>query len=144
LSNGCICCTLREDLLREVANLAKQGRFDHLVIESTGVSEPLPVAETFTFETEDGTNESLLDIAEIDSMVTVVDAVNFLKDLEEAEDLKSKNYHTNENDTRTITDLLVSQIEFASVILLNKCDLVSEKQIISLKQSIKSLNRLET
>jgi G3E family GTPase len=111
MSNGCICCTLREDLLKEVASLAKQDRFDHLIIESTGISEPLPVAETFTFETEDGQGESLLDIANIDSMVTVVDAVNFMRDMQDAEDLITRGLQAGEDDTRTLTDLLVSQVK---------------------------------
>ena len=146
MSNGCICCTLREDLLKEVASLARQGRFDHLIIESTGVSEPLPVAETFLFETgEDGgeggaVKESLLDLAEIDSMVTVVDAVSFLNDLIKAEDLSSRGHAVDGNDTRTITDLLVSQVEFASVVVINKCDLVSAEELRRVKQAVKALN----
>lgn len=154
-SNGCICCTLREDLLKEVAQLAKQDRFDHLIIESTGISEPLPVAETFTFEmeedddenatTNDGTTtaaamESLLDLAEIDTMVTVVDAINFLNDMDDAEDLRARQMQADENDVRTITDLLVSQIEFASVVIVNKCDCVDDAQLAKIKQSIRSLN----
>eukprot|EP01041_Mallomonas_annulata_P010756 gene10756-22475_t len=129
MSNGCICCTLREDLLREVTVLAKSGKFDHLIIESTGIAEPLPVAETFTFKTENGTSECLLDIAEIDNMVTVVDAVNFIQDIQASED-----------DERTITDLMVSQVEFASIILLNKCDLISQEQLQKLKKVLKCLN----
>jgi G3E family GTPase len=140
MSNGCICCTLREDLLKEVAALAKQGKFDHLIIESTGISEPLPVAETFTFETEEGQGSSLLDLSTIDSMVTVVDAVNFAADIADAEDLKTRNLESGVNDTRTITDLLVSQVEFASVILINKCDLVTRNELDSLKQTIRALN----
>lgn len=151
MSNGCICCTLREDLLKEVAALARAGRFDHLIIESTGVSEPLPVAETFLFETDPENNadsssspskptESLLDIAEIDSMVTVVDAVSFLNDLLKAEDLSSRGQAVDEHDTRTITDLLVSQVEFASVVVINKCDLVDEAQLKRVKQAVIALN----
>ena len=148
MSNGCICCTLREDLLKEVASLARSGRFDHLIIESTGVSEPLPVAETFLFETDadgpegegGGAKESLLDLAEIDSMVTVVDAVSFLNDLVKAEDLSSRGQAVDENDTRTITDLLVSQVEFASVIVINKCDLVDANELLRVKQAVAALN----
>ena len=149
-SNGCICCTLREDLLKEVASLAKQKKFDHLVIESTGISEPLPVAETFTFEIDHEVEqqemespmikESLLDLAEIDSMVTIVDAVNFMHDMKEAEDLKSRKIEAGNEDERTITDLLVSQVEFASVILLNKCDLCSPEQLNEVKTNIRALN----
>ena len=100
----------------------------------------MPVAETFTFETEDGTGESLLDLAEIDSMVTVVDAVNFLADIDEAEDLRSRQLEASVNDTRTITDLLVSQVEFASVVVLNKCDLVTREEIERVKRTIRALN----
>jgi G3E family GTPase len=142
MSNGCICCTLREDLLKEVAALAGQGRFDHLIIESTGISEPLPVAETFTFEMTDGADKglSLSDVAEIDSMVTVVDAVNFMRDIKDAEDLVARGLQAGEDDTRTLTDLLVSQVEFASVIVLNKCDLVSAEHLNKVKNVIRALN----
>ena len=109
MSNGCICCTLREDLLLEIGKLAREGRFDHLLIESTGVSEPMPVAETFTFRDEEG--RSLGDVAEIDTMVTVVDALNFLRDLESLEQLKDRGESIGEEDERTIVDLLVDQIE---------------------------------
>eukprot|EP00596_Hydrurales_sp_CCMP1899_P000497 CAMPEP_0119036678 /NCGR_PEP_ID=MMETSP1177-20130426/4557_1 /TAXON_ID=2985 /ORGANISM="Ochromonas sp, Strain CCMP1899" /LENGTH=531 /DNA_ID=CAMNT_0006996899 /DNA_START=108 /DNA_END=1703 /DNA_ORIENTATION=+ len=140
MSNGCICCTLREDLLKEVAALATQDRFDHLIIESTGISEPLPVAETFTFETEDGQGGSLLDIARIDSMVTVVDAVNFMRDVQEAEDLMTRGLQADEGDLRTLTDLLVSQVEFASVIVINKCDLVTPQHLLRVRKVIRALN----
>lgn len=149
LSNGCICCTLREDLLREVAQLAKQKKFDHLIIESTGVSEPLPVAETFSFDLEENIgmsfegrsfNESLLGLARIDSMVTVVDAYNFLSNMNDAYDLAKVGLQAKEDDTRTITDLLTSQVEFADVIILNKCDMVSDAQKLAVKQMIRSLN----
>ena len=105
MSNGCICCTLREDLLIEVANLARQGSFDYLVIESTGISEPLPVAETFTFEDESGV--SLSDVSKLDTMVTVVDAVNFLKDYDEAKYLQDVGESLGEEDERSVADLLV-------------------------------------
>ena len=138
LSNGCICCTLREDLLKEVTSLAKEGRFDYLVIESTGISEPLPVAETFTFEDEDGI--SLSDVANLDTMVTVVDAVNFLKDYEEAKYLQETGESLGEDDERSVADLLVDQIEFADVILISKTDLVSSNDLKRLKAILKTLN----
>jgi len=139
MSNGCICCTLREDLLEEINSLAKQGRFEYLVIESTGISEPLPVAETFTFEDENG--KSLSSIAKLDTMVTVVDALNFLKDYESAEDLKDRNMELGEEDQRSIAHLLVDQIEFADVILINKADLASKDDLKYLYGIIRSLNR---
>lgn len=123
MSNGCICCTLREDLLEEVSKLAKEGRFDYLLIESTGISEPLPVAETFTFRDDSG--QSLADIARLDTMVTVVDGLNFLQDYQEAESLASRGETLGEDDERSITDLLIEQIEFADVILISKIDLIS-------------------
>jgi G3E family GTPase len=144
MSNGCICCTLREDLLKEVMRLGKESKYDHLIIESTGISEPMAVAETFTFETESEggvVSETLMDYAEIDSMITVVDAVNFCQDMKNVEDLKDRNIQANENDTRTITDLLISQVEFASVILLNKCDLLaSQSDRDEIKAWIRALN----
>jgi len=112
MSNGCICCTLREDLLIEVGKLAKEGRFDYLIIESTGISEPLPVAETFTFADENG--NSLGDVATLDTMVTVVDAVNFLNDYEQANDLQQTGESLGEDDDRSVADLLVDQVEFAT------------------------------
>ena len=138
MSNGCICCTLREDLLLEVAKLASEGKFDYLLIESTGISEPLPVAETFTFADEAG--KSLSNIATLDTMVTVVDALNFLKDFEEGEDLKAKNMAMNEDDDRTIVDLLVDQVEFSNVIILNKTDLISTEELGNLEAIIRRLN----
>ena len=138
MSNGCICCTLREDLLEEVTKLAKQGRFDYLVIESTGISEPLPVAETFTFADEDGV--SLSDVADLDTMVTVVDAVNFLKDYEEAKYLQDTGESLGEEDERSVADLLVDQVEFADVILISKTDLVSASDIERLTAILKTLN----
>ncbi|MDF1849749.1 MAG: zinc metallochaperone GTPase ZigA [Verrucomicrobiales bacterium] len=138
MSNGCICCTLREDLLLEIGKLAREGRFDHLLIESTGVSEPMPVAETFTFRDEDG--NSLGDIAAIDTMVTVVDALNFLRDYESTDDLQARGTAVGEEDERTIVDLLVDQIEFANVILINKIDLVSEEDRHRIRAMIGALN----
>ena len=138
MSNGCICCTLREDLLIEVNRLAKEGRFDQLVIESTGISEPLPVAETFTFADEDG--QSLSTISRLDTMVTVVDAFNFLKDYQSNESIKNRGESLGEEDERTVVDLLVDQIEFCDVLVLNKMDLVDEQQQAELLAIIRSLN----
>lgn len=138
MSNGCICCTLREDLLLEVDKLAKNGRFDNLVIESTGISEPLPVAETFTFADEDGI--SLSDVATLDTMVTVVDAVNFLKDYDEAKYLQDSGESLGEEDERSVTDLLVDQVEFADVLLISKTDLVKPADIKRLTAMLKVLN----
>ncbi|KPZ61865.1 zinc metallochaperone GTPase ZigA [Pseudoalteromonas sp. P1-7a] len=138
MSNGCICCTLREDLLLEVSKLAKEGRFDHLVIESTGISEPLPVAETFTFADENGV--SLGDIATLDTMVTVVDAVNFLTDYEQANDLQDTGESLGEEDERSVTDLLIDQVEFADVILISKTDLVTKAQLNKLTAILNTLN----
>ena len=138
MSNGCICCTLREDLLIEINKLAKEGRFDYLVIESTGISEPLPVAETFTFSDEDG--NSLSDVANLDTMVTVVDAVNFIKDYDEAKYLKDAGESLGEDDERSVSDLLVEQVEFADIILVSKTDLVSASDIDRLTAILKTLN----
>ena len=138
MSNGCICCTLREDLLEEVTKLAKEGRFDYLVIESTGISEPLPVAETFTFADEEGV--SLSDVANLDTMVTVVDAVNFLKDYDEAKYLQDTAESLGEEDERSVADLLVDQVEFADVILISKTDLASSSDLERLTAIVKTLN----
>ena len=138
MSNGCICCTLREDLLLEVNKLAKEGKFDYLVIESTGISEPLPVAETFTFADEDG--NSLSEVAKLDTMVTVVDAVNFLKDYDEAKYLQESGESLGEDDERSVADLLIDQIEFADVLLISKTDLVKKSDIDRLIAILKTLN----
>lgn len=138
LSNGCICCTLREDLLIEVAKLANEGRFDYLLIESTGISEPMPVAETFTFEDEEG--NSLSNLADLDTMVTVVDAGNFFKDFGSWDDLNDRKLGLGEDDDRNIVDLLVDQIEFANVIIVNKIDLLSPYELEQLEQIIRRLN----
>jgi G3E family GTPase len=138
MSNGCICCTLREDLLEEVNKLAQEGRFDYLVIESTGISEPLPVAETFTFADEDGV--SLSDVAQLDTLVTVVDAVNFLKDYEEAKYLQDTGESLGEEDERSVADLLVDQVEFADIILVSKTDLAGTKDVERLTAILKTLN----
>lgn len=138
LSNGCICCTLREDLMQEVERLAKENRFDYLLIESTGISEPIPVAQTFTFADPEN-NIDLSRFARLDTMVTVVDAFNFGRDFGSPEKLNDRDL-TDEEDTRTIVNLLTDQIEFADVIILNKSDLVSPKQLGELKAIIQKLN----
>ena len=138
MSNGCICCTLREDLLEEVNKLAQEGRFDYLVIESTGISEPLPVAETFTFADENGV--SLSDVANLDTMVTVVDGVNFLKDYDEAQYLQDTGESLGEEDERSVADLLVDQVEFADIILISKTDLSKPADIERLTAVLKTLN----
>ncbi len=138
MSNGCICCTLREDLLLEVDRLAKEGRFDQLVIESTGISEPLPVAETFTFEGEDG--RCLGEVARLDTMVTVVDAFNFLRDYSSQDSIQSRGESLGEEDARTVVDLLIEQIEFCDVLVLNKIDLISEPERERLMAILNSLN----
>ncbi|MHC5347347.1 zinc metallochaperone GTPase ZigA [Metapseudomonas furukawaii] len=138
MSNGCICCTLREDLLEEVSRLALEGRFDYLLIESTGISEPLPVAETFTFRDEQG--RSLSDLARLDTLVTVVDGVNFLRDFHEAESLASRGETLGEEDERSITDLLIEQVEFADVLLISKIDLISSAEREELTAILKRLN----
>ena len=138
MTNGCICCTLREDLLIEVSRLAREGRFDYLLIESTGISEPLPVAETFTFEDEDG--NSLSHLAQLDTMVTVVDAGNFMKDFGSWDDLTDRQMGLSEEDDRNIVDLLVDQVEFADVIVINKTDLITPDELEQLEQIIRRLN----
>jgi G3E family GTPase len=142
MSNGCICCTLREDLLLEVARLAEEGRFDYLLIESTGISEPMPVAETFTFRDEQG--RSLSDLARLDTMVTVVDGMNFLTDFQGADSLASRGEvlegADGEVDERSITDLLIEQVEFADVILVSKMDLISADQREELIAILRGLN----
>ena len=138
MTNGCICCTLREDLMIEVDRLAAEGRFDHLLIESTGIGEPMPVAATFSFRDEDG--RSLNDVATIDTMVTVVDAANFLRDFDSKQNLTDRRMGVSDEDERTIVDLLTDQIEFASVIVINKCDLVSEPEAARLEGILHHLN----
>jgi G3E family GTPase len=138
MTNGCICCTLRDDLLQEVSRLAAKGRFDYLLIESTGIGEPLPVAATFTFETDTGV--SLSDVARLDTMVTVVDAHRFLHDLGSLDDLKARQLALGEEDERTIPDLLIDQVEFANVLVLNKTDLVSDEELGRLLAILRHLN----
>lgn len=139
MTNGCICCTLREDLMIEVEKLAKENRFDYLLIESTGISEPIPVAQTFSFVNEDE-NIDLSRFSYIDTMVTVVDSFNFFKDFGSAKTLQEQNLSDIENDNRTIVNLLVDQVEFANVIILNKTDLISSESFEILKASIQKLN----
>ena len=138
MSNGCICCTLRDDLLAEVSRLAQERRFDYLLIESTGISEPIPVAQTFTFEDENGV--SLSQVSRLDTMVTVVDAASFLRDYNAAEALQDRGESLGEEDDRTLTDLLIDQIEFADVIVLNKVDLASNEQALEVEAMVKALN----
>lgn len=138
MTNGCICCTLRDDLLKEVSRLAREGRFDYLLIESTGISEPLPVAMTFTFE--DAFGASLSEVARLDTMVTVVDAHNFFRDFEEADYLSDRGESLGEDDERTVVDLLVDQIEFADVILVSKVDITPVSEVGRVTAIIKTLN----
>lgn len=138
MTNGCICCTLRDDLLKEVRTLAEEGRFDYLVIESTGISEPLPVAATFSFRDEAG--ESLGDVARLDTMVTVVDAVNLLADYSSADLLSQRGETAGDGDNRSLVNLLVEQIEFADVVIVNKASAVSAEQLGIVRKVVASLN----
>ncbi|MFH8838344.1 GTP-binding protein [Streptomyces sp. NPDC017868] len=138
MTNGCICCTLRDDLLEEVDRLAREGRFDHLLIESSGISEPMPVAATFSFPRDDGA--TLADLARLDTMVTVVDAANFLPELAGGDELATRGLAPYEDDERTVSDLLVDQVEFADVIVLNKLDLVGPDQAARLRATLARLN----
>src|ERR1700761_7324562 len=138
MTNGCICCTLRDDLLLEVSRLAREGRFDYLLIESTGISEPLPVAATFTFIDETG--KSLSEVAKLDTMVTVVDAAKLLQDIRSIDDLRDRDVALSEDDERSISDLLIDQIEFANVLVINKTDLVSEEELARLEAILEHLN----
>lgn len=143
MSNGCICCTLREDLLREVNDLARAGKFDYLLVESTGISEPMPVAETFTFDLE-GYDGFLSNVARLDTMVTVVDAFNFLRDYTAGEALAEHNLAVDDEDERTIADLLIEQVEFANVIVINKLDLVTAEEAGQLEAILRRLNPTAT
>ncbi|WP_323121305.1 zinc metallochaperone GTPase ZigA [Burkholderia alba] len=138
MSNGCICCTLREDLLIEIERLARESRFDYLLIESTGISEPLPVAETFTFRDDEG--RSLSDIARLDTMVTVVDAYSFVHDYGSHDFLADRGETMGDADRRTVVDLLTEQVEFCDVIVLNKTDLVTAGDLARLKGVLRALN----
>ena len=138
MSNGCICCTLRDDLLEEVRRLAKEGRFDYLLIESTGISEPLPVAATFEFRDEAG--KSLSDVARLDTMVTVVDSVNLLNDFSSHDFLRDRGESMGEEDKRTLVHLLTDQIEFADVVIINKVGDASSDKVDAARKIIRSLN----
>jgi len=138
MTNGCICCTLRDDLLVEISKLAKSEKFDYILIESSGISEPLPVAMTFDFADENG--NSLSDVARLDTMVTVIDSKHFLEDYNSLDNLKERNIEVTGEDNRTIVDLLIDQVEFANVILLNKSDLVTPVELAKLKELINHLN----
>lgn len=139
MSNGCICCTLREDLIQEVARLAKEGRFDYLLIESTGISEPLPVAQTFWFDSEE-LNINLSDVSRLDTLVTVVDGLNFAKDFGSADTILDRKLNDDPEDGRTIVNLLIDQIEFANVIIINKIDLIPYARVVELEKLISKLN----
>lgn len=138
MSNGCICCTLREDLLKQVHEIANENKFDYLLIESTGISEPLPVATTFDFRDEQG--KSLSDVSQLDTMVTVVDVANLIKNYSSTDFLRDQDENLGKDDKRTLVDLLVEQIEFANVILLNKIDLISKQELKIVKSIIRGLN----
>ncbi|MFI7407568.1 GTP-binding protein [Streptomyces sp. NPDC049627] len=138
MTNGCICCTLRDDLLEEVDRLAREGRFDHLLIESSGISEPMPVAATFAFARDDGA--TLGDLALLDTMVTVVDAAHFLSELDSGDELAERGLGQYADDERTVSDLLVDQVEFADVLVLNKLDLVDDAAADRLRAALRRLN----
>lgn len=138
MTNGCICCTLRDDLLQEVRALAEQDRFDYLLIESTGIAEPLPVAATFDFRDENG--QSLADVSKLDTMVTVVDAANLLQDYSSSDFLADHGETAGEGDSRTLVDLLVEQIEFADVVILNKISTATPEQRDAARKIIVGLN----
>ena len=138
MSNGCICCTLREDLLIEVARLASEGRFDYLLIESTGISEPMPVAATFLFEDIDG--QSLSSLARLDTMASVVDAATFLDRFDHLEELTDLGLERDDEDDRSVVDLVVDQVEFANVIVISKPDLVSDQHLQKVVAMVRRLN----
>ena len=138
LSNGCICCTLREDLFVELCKLATHGSLDHIVIESSGISEPLPVAETFTFK--DGEGTSLSDVARLDTLVTVIDGASFLDELYAADALRARGWEASEDDERTVAQLFCDQLEFANVILMNKMDLIDNEGKARLRAILTRIN----
>lgn len=138
MSNGCICCTLRDDLLQEVERLAKEGRFDYMLIESTGIGEPLPVAQTFTYVDEDQ-DIDLTKLTRLDCMVTVVDAYHFWQDFNSPETLKERNQEAGDGDTRNVVHLLTDQVEFCDVLVINKCDMVGEEELDNLETALRGL-----
>lgn len=138
LSDGCICCTLREDLIQQVAELAAEQRYDYLLIESTGIGEPMPVAATFAYTDSQG--DTLSAVARLDTMVTVVDGANFLSHMESQDDLATLGIGADESDDRTIVDLLIDQVEFADVIILNKMDLITPANVETVEAIIRKLN----
>lgn len=138
MTNGCICCTLREDLLREVSRLARDGRFHALLIESTGIGEPMPVAETFTFEDDSG--QSLSDLARLDTMITIVDASTFLDECDGIDELAERGIGLSDDDDRSIVDLLIDQVEFADTIIVNKADLVDPQTLHRVASIVHTLN----
>lgn len=138
LSNGCICCTLRDDLLKEVERIVKKGGIDQIVIESTGISEPVPVAQTFSYIDEE-LGIDLTAICRLDTMVTVVDANRFINDINSEDLLIDRDQSVSDEDERTIADLLIDQVEFCDVMIINKTDLVSEKELGRLEQILTTL-----
>lgn len=138
LTNGCICCTLRDDLLKEVTKLAAARRFDYLLIESTGIAEPLPVAQTFSFRDDEG--RSLQDLTRLDTLVTVIDGMHFLKQFKSNATLADKGLAAGENDARSIADLFIDQVEFANVLIINKADLVPQPKLTELRAILAKLN----
>ena len=138
MSNGCICCTLREDLLKEVERLALEGRFDYILIESTGIGEPVPVAQTFSYQDEEN-GIDLTKLCRLDTMVTVVDAYRFWHDFSSGESLLDRQQAAGDDDTRDVVDLLIDQIEFCDVLVLNKCEMVDEETLLQLEQVMKKL-----
>ncbi|MBI4177833.1 GTP-binding protein [bacterium] len=138
MTNNCICCTLRDDLLQEITRLARMGKFDYLLVESSGVSEPMPIAEIF--ETEDSKGNRLGDLAKVDTLVTVVDAYHFLKDYNSTKTLRDRGIETEKGDNRSPVDLLIEQVEFCDVMVVNKTDLVSERELAELEDILRSLN----
>ncbi|MCM3701638.1 GTP-binding protein [Paenibacillus macerans] len=138
MSNGCICCTLRDDLLQEVERLARENRFDYILIESTGIGEPLPVAQTFTYVDEEQ-GIDLTKLTRLDCMVTVVDAYHFWQDYNSRETLRDRNQEAGEGDIRGVVHLLIDQVEFCDVLIINKCDLVSEDELVKLEKALRSL-----
>ncbi|NMO95021.1 GTP-binding protein [Paenibacillus lemnae] len=138
MTNGCICCTLRDDLMQEIEKLVNEGRFDYILIESTGISEPIPVAQTFTYADEE-TGIDLTHLARLDCLVTVVDANRFWHDFASGQSLLDRNQSAREDDTRDVVDLLIDQIETCDVLLLNKCDLVEEDELNKLEAVLRKL-----